>query len=893
MKLLSALRRPTPRPKSGAQFSRVLRQGSPAPHPTPRASFDARVPAFVSHFGARTSDLHGRSSPGLLVASGLLAAFLWVCALTAHAAPAVRIPLVESPLPGADVRDLGGYVGQRIQTNREVYLKTFDIDHYTAMVEQKRQRDWWWIGEQPGKWLESAVLASRTSGDAPLEAKARQILARLAAAQEPGGYLGITDPAVRTDAQPLRGMDPYELYFMLHGLLTAAEEWNDPQALTTARRLGDYFVAHIGPGKAEFWPSPYRPPENRHKILCPQSTWLPPGAEKAPQLYTHSEIAGHTAHYGWEGSLLIDPMLRLYQATTNASYLEWSQWVVANLDRWSGWDAFSNLDRVADGELGVDQLQPYVHAHTFQMNFLGFLRLYRITGDATLLRKVQGAWDDIARRQLYITGGVSVGEHYEPGYHRPVTGNVVETCATMSWMQLTQDLLELTGDLKYADAIERLLLNHVFASQTIDGDCFRYHTPPNGFKPEAYFHGPDCCTGSGHRLVSMLPRFFYARAKGAVFVNQFVPSVAQFKLEKGTALKLKVETRYPEEDTILLRLELTKPAAFTLNLRLPGWCEQPSVVVNGEPFTSAERGTYARLERTWQTGDSVSLRFPMTARWVKHDHFAGPTAPFAVVRGPLVYALDNVWWNDSAVAAPYNVGQETGVFPQQPPRPTRTPAGALGPAYEIPVKLVSGRTAKARLLPFTNVGRWYRDGQPKPPRNSRTFSYAVWLEDAEGPGFTKLAEPWNQLRDWTKNSLDFVIIGDGRSEAAHDLRQRNSSEGKLGEHPWRHAVDGGFFSYLLKVLPEQPCVLVLTYWGGDKGHRVFDVLVNDRKLATERLAEGKPDQFFEVRYPIPFDLVRGKTDALGRKLEQVMVKFQAEPGNTAGGVFGVRVEPAR
>ena len=112
-------------------------------------------------------------------------------------------------------------------------------------------------------------------------------------------------------------------------------------------------------------------------------------------------------------------MLRLYQATGDRRFLDWSKWVIANIDKWSGWNSFSKLDQVADGTLGVHQLQPYVHAHTFQMNFLGFLRMYQITGDASYLRKVRGAWDDVARRQLYITGGVSVGEHYEPGYRRP------------------------------------------------------------------------------------------------------------------------------------------------------------------------------------------------------------------------------------------------------------------------------------------------------------------------------------------------------------------------------------------------------------------------------------------------------------------------------------------
>lgn len=123
-----------------------------------------------------------------------------------------------------------------------------------------------------------------------------------------------------------------------------------------------------------------------------------------------------------------------------------------NIDKWSGWDAFSRLDSVADGTLGVDKLQPYVHSHTFQMNFMGFLRLYRITGDKSLFRKVAGAWDDICNRQMYITGGVSVAEHYEHGYDEPsfgkCGGNPVPRCRGM---QLTQMLLELTGESKYAE----------------------------------------------------------------------------------------------------------------------------------------------------------------------------------------------------------------------------------------------------------------------------------------------------------------------------------------------------------------------------------------------------------------------------------------------------------
>jgi DUF1680 family protein len=652
-------------------------------------------------------------------------------------APGTKVELVERALSPSAVTDLGGFVGRRVRASREGSLKPFDIDKYVAMFERPKYRDWFWVGEQAGKWLESAVWSSGQASDRALEAKARDVLGRLERAQEPSGYLGITDPAVRTPEKPLRGMDAYELYFVLHGLLTASKEWDNPAALTAARRLGDYFVDHVGPGKAEFWPSAYRPPANRNLVLGRRAIGVPPDSPRAPKRVPHSEIAGHAIHYGWEGSLLIDPMLRLYQATGDSRYLEWSRWVLASLDRWSGWDSFSKLDGVADGTLGLHQLQPYAHVHTFQMNFLGMLRLYEVTGDASLLRKVQGAWDDTVRRQMYITGGVGVDEHYEPGVHKPVSGDVAETCASMSWLQLNQALLELTGDPKYADVIERLLWNHAFASQTVDGDSHRYHTPPNGEKPRRYYHGPDCCTASGHRLVAMLPSVIVAEGKDGLFINQFVPSTARLRLGDGTAVTLTQETRYPEGEAVTVVVRPERPSRFALRLRVPAWCADGSVTINGEtlpsPSPEVRAGTYLTSDRVWNPGDRVELRLPMRLSWVRSDGGeTDPPAPpderrWALTRGPVVFALDTVLWTGQT--PPKGIGQEITVAPEAEPRyeAIALPDGSLGPGLSVPVTLADGTRANAPAWPFANVGAWYRAGEPRPERDRAAFSYAVWL----------------------------------------------------------------------------------------------------------------------------------------------------------------------
>ncbi len=806
----------------------------------------------------------------------------------------VRVHRAQYPVPISSFRGIGGFVGERIRANRENYVATFDIDHFVGMVEQKKHRDWWWIGEQPGKWLESAALNAAWSGDEELLRKAREVLDRIAAAQDDDGYVGITDPAVRTAEKPLRGMDPYELYFMMHGLLSAHEQWENDAALKTAQRLGDYFVATIGPDKAQFWPSDLRPPENKQKHVGGQSA-----------------IAGHGVHYCWEGTLLIDPMLRLYELTGQKKYLDWSRWVIENIDRWSGWDSFSKLDAVAEGRLGVHELQPYVHSHTFQMNFLGFLRMYQVTGEASYLKKVVGAWDDVAKRQMYITGGVSVGEHYERGHIKPLSGHVVETCATMSWMEVTQYLLELTGEPKYADALERLLINHVFAAQTIDGDCNRYHTPPNGTKHD-YFHGPDCCTGSGHRIISLLPLFLYAKDDQGIIVNQYVPSQVRIDLKGKGPVELRQATAYPENERIVLHVDPAKPCEFTLRLRVPGWCEKPSVTLGGHPVENVRPGTYVELTRRWKSGDKVELRFPMRIRWVRRKHHMrdrivrleggggeqmreaelDPDPPWALMRGPVVYTFDTVWQDFAQNTSTPIAADDVAVDLKKAASPLikSAPERALGPALETELLTVEGQPLKVRMLPFANVGRWYKDPNHRPDPHSRAFSYATWIPNAKGPNFQKQVEADRAVKARFAKAVDYVLIGNEESETTHGVQ--GGATGPFRGRTYRHAGHPDAFQYTLKVSPVAPCQLVCTYWGSDI-NRVFDVLINGRKVATQTLNNNRPDEFFQVAYEIPLELIRGKTDDFGQPVDTVEVKFVPHVGNTAGGLFGIVVMRAK
>ena len=129
-------------------------------------------------------------------------------------------------------------------------------------------------------------------------------------------------------------------------------------------------------------------------------------------------------------------------------------------------------------------------------------------------------------------------------------------------------------------------------------------------------------------------------------------------------------------------------------------------------------------------------------------------------------------------------------------------------------------------------------------------------------------------------TVDCVNPGFDQQERDHKLAGERTDAGDFNERKWRHAPDG-WFSWEMKVLPEEPQELRVTYWGSDGGTRTFDILVDGTKIATERLDAKHPEEFYDEVYAIPEGLSKGKS--------KVTVRFQAQPGNTAGGVFQCRI----
>jgi DUF1680 family protein len=215
-------------------------------------------------------------------------------------------------------------------------------------------------------------------------------------------------------------------------------------------------------------------------------------------------------------------------------------------------------------------------------------------------------------------------------------------------------MLSLENDAGYADIMERALYNGVLSGIGLDGKHFFYANPlaatpqMNEFLPEHQktirqeWFGCSCCPPNIARLLASLGGYAYFEDQAGVTVNLYISGTAKFAIQE-TSGTLNVETDYPWNGDVTLTVRLAKPAKFALRLRLPAWCDAPSLEVNGESMdlaTITDKG-YACVEREWKEGDTARLSMPMETKLiVVHPNVRQDVGLMAIQRGPILYCLE-------------------------------------------------------------------------------------------------------------------------------------------------------------------------------------------------------------------------------------------------------------
>lgn len=504
-----------------------------------------------------------------------------------------------------------------------------------------------------------------------------------------------------------------------------------------------------------------------------------------------------------------------------------------------------------------DELQGK-HANTQIPKVIGAAKIAALTGDDKFATIAKFFWQTVVDNHTYVTGGNSLGEHFGPPgkLNDRLGNNTTETCNTYNMLKLTSALFSQEPAAKYADYAERALWNHILASQDPQTGMVCYFVPlqAGGRKP---FQGPEaftCCSGSGMENHARYAEYIYAHSDDTLYVNQFISSDLNWQ---DNGIRLTQHAELPERGHARLEIHCVGDQQFSLAVRHPQWATQGfRITINGNSTDDFSKpGSFVRIARTWHDGDVVEIEMPLELRLESMPDNASRVAVFS---GPILLAglVDD---------------QATTLLPTlvTDGRPVQEWLHATGEPLEFRTDGV-GRPIDYTLRSFYAIHDRpyvvYWDVFTESEWQRRKQAYEAEIE---------------RQRELDARTVDLFTIGEMQPERDHNVQGEKTDAGEYGGRKLRHAWDGGWFSFDVDLPDEGPADLVITYWGSETGARTFDVLINDHKLATQALHMDKPDKFWDRVYPLPEAETTGKSKAT--------VKFQAHPGNYAGGVFGVRV----
>ena len=339
----------------------------------------------------------------------------------------------------------------------------------------------------------------------------------------------------------------------------------------------------------------------------------------------------------------------LYNITGDKFLLDLGELIHRQTFNWT--DIFLNQDHLSQ--------QHSLHCVNLGQGFKEPVVYYQQNKDPKQIEAVESAV-----RQIHNTIGLPTGlwggdELLRFG--RPTAGS--ELCTAVEMMYSLEEILEITGGVQWADYLERVAYNALPTQITDDYSARQYFQQFNQVQVTREWRefstphedtdvvfgvltGYPCCTSNLHQgWPKFVQNLWYATADNGIAALVYAPSNVKAKVANGIEVNIQEQTNYPFEETIRFNVSFAdkkvKQAFFPFHVRIPAWCEQPVLKVNGEPVQAdACSGQIARVNREWKEGDVLTLELPMkvaVSRW--YDNGA------VVERGPLLYALkmDEKW----------------------------------------------------------------------------------------------------------------------------------------------------------------------------------------------------------------------------------------------------------
>ncbi|HSC26649.1 MAG TPA: glycoside hydrolase family 127 protein, partial [Vicinamibacterales bacterium] len=598
-------------------------------------------------------------TPHRMLGAALLAALCLPAVGSQAQSAAGRPDYPFQPVPFTSVHLNDVFWAPRIETNRKTTIpvafqqceRTQRVYHFERAakalrgepLEDRKPPGYPFDDTDLYKVIEGASYTLSVHPDPKLDAYLDSLIGKIAAAQEPDGYLYTTRTIDPKNPHRWAGSarwvferdDSHELYNLGHLIEAAVAHYlatGKKTLLNVAIRAADLLVATFGPGKRSTWPG--------HQI---------------------TEMA----------------LVRLYRVTGRQDYLDLAEFLLD--ERGPGPDP-ENPTQFPGGERAnprgldynqaqariIEQSEPVGHAVRAMYMYAGMADVAALKNDADIRAAGDRIWENLVTGKMYITGGIGAAgghEGFGAPYELPNMQAYNETCASVGMDYWNHRLFLLHGDAKYIDVMERTLYNGLISGVALDGKTFFYPNPleSNGQHARSEWFGVACCPGNITRFMASVPGYIYARRGDALYVNLFAGGSADIELEGGK-LQIVQDTRYPWDGTVKMTVKPEQPRAFAINVRIPGWARNepvPSdlyrfmdniqtaaaIAVNGQTVPMRLNRGYVTIERAWKAGDTIALTLPMPVRRVvSHAGVAANRDRVALQRGPIVYAAE---WPDN------------------------------------------------------------------------------------------------------------------------------------------------------------------------------------------------------------------------------------------------------
>jgi len=554
-------------------------------------------------------------------------------------------------------------VDDEFWSGRRAVNRTATIDHvYERLVEDGRLENLRNVGREhpeesvtPGsrryrddsdvyKWLEAASYVLATHSDPELAERVDRVVSLIADAQEPDGYLNSYFTVYAPDLKWTNLGVMHELYCAGH-LFEAAvahhRATGRDDLLGVATRFADHIADVFGEDGKDGAPG--------H-----------PGVELGlTRLYrvtgeqTYLDLAGFFLDQrGRDDSVFKSELQRLDSIAGNESiYGTYRAMYTDEAGNYSG--------EYSQDHLPVREQREVVgHAVMATYLFSGMAGVALETGEDALVEALEHLWENMTTKRMYVTGGIGNyhgNEGFTEDYDLPTKTAYAETCAAAGSIFWNHRMLELTTEGKYGDLLERTLYNALLAGISPGGTQFAYVNPLESdgrehplrdLNPERFtlerqsWFGTPCCPPNAARLLASLEKYVYMVRGDELFVDLYLGSELDTEVG-GREVRLEQRTEYPRDRSVELRVDLDRPTSMTIRPRVPGWCPDATFRVNGEVVDPPVEDGFARVDRTWESGDELSVTFQMPVTQVQSNPDVGDAAGLvALQRGPLVYCID-------------------------------------------------------------------------------------------------------------------------------------------------------------------------------------------------------------------------------------------------------------